>query len=83
MSQLKRYACQTGKLIVGMPIIILGILAILAFSVFAGEALVYILDNFWVIRAILCILILSIILGVAFLIGDEIFKKYNICQRFR
>jgi amino acid permease len=83
MSQLKRYACQTGKVVAGIPIVILGIAIILGFSVFAGEVLVYILDNFWVIRSILGILILLLILVVAFLIGDDIFKKYNICQRFR
>jgi amino acid permease len=79
MSQLKRYACQTGKVVAGMPVVILGIAVILGFSVFAGEVLVYILDNFWVIRVILGVLVLLLILVVAFLIGDEIFKKYDIC----
>jgi hypothetical protein len=27
--------------------------------------------------------VIVFILGIAFLAGDEIFKKYNICQRFK
>lgn len=83
MSQLKRYACQTGKVIVGVPLVILFIVFLIVFSTIAANFLAYIILKYWIIGAICCLIVIVFILGIAFLAGDEIFKKYNICQRFK
>jgi hypothetical protein len=83
MSQLKRYACQLAKILSGAPIVIFAFLAIFAFSAVAGNVLVYLLDNFWIVRVIGCLFLVLIMSGAAFLVGDDLFRKYDICQRFK
>jgi hypothetical protein len=83
MSQLKYYACQLAKILSGVPIVIFALLAIFAFSTVAGNVLIYLLDNFWMVRVIGCLFSVLIISGAAFLVGDDLFRKYNICQRFK
>jgi len=83
MSQLKRYTCQLAKILTGTLLAVIGIIAIVAFATLAGEVLVYLLDHSVIARATGCLLLALVVLGVGFLIGDDIFRKYNICQRFK
>ena len=83
MNQLKRWACQTAKVVVGIPLAIIVLILIFGFAGVVGSGIAYLLDNFWIIRALGILLVILMIIGAGFLIGDDVFKKYDICQRFK
>ncbi len=83
MSNLKRYACQTGKIIIGLPIVTFVILTILTFAWVASEVICYMLFNFRTVQVLIGLVVLLFVSFAAFCIGNEIFRKYNICQRFK
>lgn len=83
MSQLKRYACQAGKVILGIPLVAIGAAAVMVGAALLSEFIVYLLANFVLFQiAAICIVCL-LLLMVAYVVGDIVFKKYNICQRFK
>ena len=83
MSQLKRYVCQAGKVLIGIPICILAAALIVAFSFWTATAICYLLENFLIVQLAVGCAIGLLLLAFAFVVGDIIFKKYNICQRFK
>ena len=83
MSQLKRYACRAGKVIIGLPICLVAAALILAGAGVAATAICYLLENFLIVQLAAGCAIGLLLLAFAFVVGDIIFKKYNICQRFK
>ena len=83
MSQLKRYACQAGKVIIGIPICLVAAALMLAFSFGAATLICYLLENFLIVQLIAGCAIGLLLLAFAYTVGDILFKEYNICQRFK
>ena len=83
MSQLKRYACRAGKVIIGLPICLIATALILAGADVASTAICYLLEHFLIVQLAVGCAIGLLLLAFAFVVGDVIFRKYNICQRFK
>jgi multisubunit Na+/H+ antiporter MnhB subunit len=75
MSQLKRYACQTAKTVVGASVIIC--------IVIVAGILAKLLEYPEILRGLFCLIWTLIFLMISLFIGHEIFRKYDICQRFK
>ena len=80
---MRRYACLVGKVIIGIPICLIAAALIVAFSFGAATAICYLLENFLIVQLVAGCAIGLLLLAAAFVVGDVIFRKYNICQRFK
>ena len=83
MSQLKRYACQVGKVILGIPLVAAGVAAVLIGAALLSEFIVYLLVNFVFIQIVAICAVCLLLLVFAYVVGDIVFRKYDICQRFK
>jgi hypothetical protein len=72
---LKYYACQTGKLVIG-------ILAIAIFLLFLG-LIEYVIDTYITAKLIVAIIGIAVFLFFSYVAGDEIFKSLEVCKIFK
>lgn len=83
MRPMKYYACQVAKIVLGLGIVLVALLFILIAACLIAEALTYLLINVLFVRSLAALVAVIAISLVAYVMGDGIFRKYNICQRFR